>query len=342
MKKITVNLIGLLFLGVIGCLVFLFFSIGLQPCSRFDIFQEEGCLYTLKHTSINMVTFSPDGAILATLSFDGTVGLWRASDGKQLQMISPDRYEVESIAFSPDGNTLAMATGPTIEIRQVSGGSLLHTLRGQEGTFTIAFGPNKDILAEGSAGVRLRQVPDGTLLRQFEWDRDSRSSWVDRVAFSPDGTFLAAALPDSTVRVWQVNDGTLLHTLSGHPGFVEDVAFAPDGSTLASGVGVMICVWRMSDGTLLHRLEGHTNSVNSVSYSPDGTILASGGFEGAMKLWRVTDGTLLRTLNLGKWYGNSVKSVAFSPDGKILAVGQRYGPVRVFDVEQILKNSSVE
>ncbi|NPA93572.1 MAG: WD40 repeat domain-containing protein, partial [Chloroflexi bacterium] len=100
-------------------------------------------------------------------------------------------------------------------------------------------------------------------------------------------------------------------------------------------------LWRVSDGVLVRTLEGHADGVYSVAFSPDGTLLASVScsqrdeetwrcVKGEIQLWRVSDGTLVRTL---EGYEYAVVSVAFSPDGTLLASGSRWdGTVQLWRV----------
>jgi WD40 repeat protein len=83
----------------------------------------------------------------------------------------------------------------------------------------------------------LWDATDGALLLTL----GERGVAVNGVAFSPDGTVLAAALGDSTVKLWEVSSGRELQTLRGHTGMVMSAAFAPDGRLLASS---------SSDGTV--------------------------------------------------------------------------------------------
>ena len=74
-------------------------------------------------------------------------------------------------------------------------------------------------------------------------------------------------------------------------------------------------------------LVGHTNPVHGVAFSPDGQTLASGSWDNTVRLWRVSDGILLRTL---EGHTDPVLSVAFSPDGQTLASGSRDKTVRLW------------
>jgi WD40 repeat protein len=83
-----------------------------------------------------------------------------------------------------------------------------------------------------------------------------------------------------------------------------------------------------SDGTHLCSLEGHTNNVQSVVFSPDGQLVATGSSDGTIKLWQVSDGKLLQTIQ-----GQAeVLSVDFSPDGTVLAAGSKNGLIRLFGI----------
>jgi WD40 repeat protein len=96
------------------------------------------------------------------------------------------------------------------------------------------------------------------------------------VAWSPDGRSLASGSEDRTVKVWDVERGELLHTLSGHTDVVFSVAWSPNGRRLASSSGDWtVKVWDVEQGKLLRTLSGHTNRVWSVAWSPNGRSLAS-------------------------------------------------------------------
>ncbi len=229
-------------------------------------------------------------------------------------------YSVNSVAFSPDGNTIASGSyDQNIKLWRVSDGTLLRTLAGHTSSVnSVTFSPNGNTVASGSFdnSIKIWQVSDGTLIRTLT----GHTSSVRSVTFSPDGAMLASGSYDHSIKLWRVSDGTLLRTLIGDANGVYSVAFSPDGNTVASGGDdSSIKFWRVSDGALLRTLTGHTALVNSVAFSPDGNTIASGSADNRIKLWRVGDGALLRTLPGGAAY--TVNSVAFGPVGNIFASG---------------------
>ena len=84
--------------------------------------------------------------------------------------------------------------------------------------------------------------------------------WVNKVAFSPNGEYLASGSDDSTIGVWRVSSGERIKTLIGHSLPVYSISYSPNGEYLASGSDI-ICVWRVSSGERIKTLTGRSSYV---------------------------------------------------------------------------------
>jgi WD40 repeat protein len=214
------------------------------------------------------LAFSPDGTILASGGI-GTIRLWSMPDGKPLRTLRiSDRpgasgydyagsgVEFASVAFSPDGATLAAAAD------------------------------------EHDALVRLWRCADGEPLRIFE--KRSINCTITSLTYSPNGTFLAMAGSDMDVQIWHVPNWEYwsLGSLKGGVSGTRNIAFSPDGALFAAGARL----WRASDWKLIGTLEANEfdpRRVNHVAFSPDNALLATATTENAVQIWRVADKRLL-------------------------------------------------
>ena len=233
---------------------------------------------------------------------------------------------VESVAFSADGALVASGSGstdPTAQVRAASDGSLLHTFPGQaNGVHAVDFSPADGLLAVGgvvpahgypvsSGGTDVWRLADATMVHSFAGGY---------AAFSADGARLATGGLgiDRHVRVHEIpSEAEVADIYTGD--YVYALDLSPDGQRAASSeYDGEVYLWDVNTGQLLHTLP-HGDRPASVAFSPDGQTLASGNLafdsNSTIKLWRVSDGQLLRTI-LG--YDGLISSVAFSPDGNVL------------------------
>ena len=238
---------------------------------------------------------------------------------------------VDSVSFSPNGNTIASGSGGStaIHLWDTDTGNHLRTLTGDRGCgWSVSFSPDGNTLASGSGNdIRLWDADTGNHLRTFR----GHTEWVLSVSFSPDGNTLASGSWDE-VRVWDANTGGLLLAITGSAGW-QSVALSPDGNTLAHGSGTStVHLWDVATGRRLHTLIGIVYGVDSVAFSPDGQTLAGVDNSGTVHLWDVATGSRLHTL--GGRTGHTIlriESVAFSPDGNTIASGGEDGTIRLWD-----------
>ncbi|HEY7308018.1 MAG TPA: protein kinase [Gemmataceae bacterium] len=295
------------------------------------------------------VFFSPDGRRLASLGWDSSARVWDLSsfrsgasspEGRVLILPSPPRRSRSSgawaVAFSPDGQLLAVAGGVadgSVRVYNAATGELVHTLEGHiDRVISVAFSPQGTRLASTGEDetVKLWDVTTGQEVLTLRGHNEQ----VTRALFSPDGRRLATVSLEGTLKVW---DATPLEvdgprhslTLTGHTGIVYGVAFSPDGRRLASASGDQtVKAWDSATGREVLTFRGHTHTVLSVAFSPDGERIASAGKDGTVRVWDAATGKEVLTLT---GFRGSVRSLAFSPDGKRLATVGAHQLAHVWD-----------
>lgn len=286
-------------------------------------------------TPVTSVAFTPDGELLgATAPYAARpLQLWRVADGAPFPTPMTSRGLAERLAFSADGQTIAVVLNSDVQLRHLADGTLPRALDGgprqgfPERLLSIAFAPDGQTLASGSDGGRVQiwRVADGALLSTIAGHHDA----VHSVAFAPDGQQLVSASADGAVQVWQAADGQLVGSLADQLDWVHEVAFSPDGQTLAAALeGELVRLWRMPDQLPLGELGGYGGTSPAearfsyrrgrarVAFGPDGQTLASGvGYD--LKLWRVADQAALWATRAHRFTG--LNGLAFAPDGRTLA-----------------------
>ena len=255
--------------------------------------------------------------------------LWDVQTGAERITTTGHTPWVNSVAFSPDGNTLASGSNDdTIRLWDVQTGDKRITIKGHTGEVnSVAFSPDGNTLASGSDDrtIRLWDVQTGAERSTIT----GHTHWVYSVAFSPDGNTLASGSEDGTIRLWDVQTGEERITITGHRNWVNSVVFSPDGNTLASGgFDDTIRLWDVQTGEESTTLTGHTSWVWSVAFSPNANTLASGSGDNTIRLWDIETAQERITL-VG--HTDKVNSVAFSPDGKTLASGSEDATILIWD-----------
>ena len=170
----------------------------------------------------------------------------------------------------------------------------------------------------------------GPLLRTLT-GHDENANAVTAVAVSADGRRAVCGVLNGTVRVWDLESGTMARALTGHDYGMWGVAVSADGRRAVSGGSDgTVRVWDLEAGTAVHVLTGHDGEVRAVAVSADGRRAVSGGSDGTVRVWDLEAGTAVRTLT---GHDGEVRAVAVSADGRRAVSGGSDGMVRVWDLE---------
>jgi WD40 repeat protein len=259
---------------------------------------------------IYSMAFSPDGETLASASCGQTDDQDNCTQGEILLWDTATRTQrgeplaghtdwVNSLAFSPDGKTLASGSDDaTVMLWDVASGEPIgQPLEGHTGwVSSVAFSPDgKTLASAGDGNVILWDPASGEMLGELS----GHTKTVRALAFSPDGATLASGAADGTIILWDVAERARLgEHLSGRFSTVLGLAFSPDGSTLASANNDQtVILWDPQTRQMIGQpLLGHTAAVNSVAFSPDGSRLASGADDNRVILWDLDSQDWIDTL----------------------------------------------
>jgi WD40 repeat protein len=223
--------------------------------------------------------------------------------------------------FSPDGRLLAAATvsGPVLFLDPGTGAELFRSAGHPGGAHSVAWSVMLPLVATGGAdgAVALLGARDAATRAQVPLGR----GWVDRLAWSTDGTTLAASVGRSVC--FLSADGTQRGRFDGHPSTVTGLAWhAARGAFITASYGVLSLL-SPDDATPITQRYFRT-SLLTVNPSPDGRFVASGTQDPMVHVWDLEDET--NEVNL-TGYAGKVPVLAWSPAHALLATGAGAGLV---------------
>jgi WD40 repeat protein len=306
------------------------------------------------HTDeIYRTSFSPDGALISSASYDGTVKIWDAQSGELIKDLivipdkAPDEFGVFDAQFNPDGRTLATvdAKGRLI-IWDVKTWQKLKEIQDQTDDSGNYWASGLDYNADGSLIVVAGTDPtihlyDGRtfdLVRTISGADDPKrhTAQIEDAVFNKQGTLIATGADDKTVRIWDVATGTFLYeflpNIEDDEAVIFAVAFSPDGTRLVSaGADRLVYVWDIATQTQIMTIPGHLDWIFAVGYSSDGKYIISGSADRTIRFWDSMQGRPVRSL-VG--HTDRVFGFSLSPNGNDLASASADLTVRLWDVSK--------
>lgn len=219
---------------------------------------------------VDSAAYRADGKLLATIGTErapnpkGQMSLWKVTGGDLFEDISfewpPNGVGgISAMAFSPDGNILALSLTST---------------------------DNSIILWDTSAPALPSTLKVIKTLNGY-------TGGVLQIAFSPDSKILASANGDNSIKLWQISTDKLLATFTGHTRLIETLNYSPDGKLLATtSLDQTLKLWRITSSgghEVFSTVISAPFVLNDIAFSPDGKTLATGDLKGSIKLWEIVD-----------------------------------------------------
>ena len=244
---------------------------------------------------ITAIAFAPSGESVAAISQSG-LHEFSWPELKLTRTIEISLPNLHAVAFSPDGKQIAVGGGYPSE-----GGT-----------------------------VAVLSWPEGNLVKSLDDHKDS----VRSVVWLGNSRLVSSGI-DRTIKLWDIDAGKLVSTISGHSRSVDAVCLLRDGKTLVStGVDQSVRVWDLESATSVRSLNQHTGNVLDLALRPASDelpMVASCAADRTIRFWQPTIGRMVRYVRLD----SEPLSIAWLNDGNCVAAACNDGRVRFVDVEEL-------
>lgn len=225
----------------------------------------------------------PSGTRFATGGQDGRLLIWNAEDGQVSHTIDVGGGWVENVAWSSDGQMVAVSMSRRVYVYQADGQELWRSEDHPSTLSSIVWSASDELATACYGQVAFFAASSGEPLQTLEW----QGSLVSMV-LSPDGNVVACGSQDNSVHFWRRDSGqdSQMH---GYPGKPSSLAFDDSGTLLATSGGEDVTVWSFEgdgpEGSTPGVLAIHVKTVTSLTFARRGMRLASGARDGAVVVW---------------------------------------------------------
>jgi WD40 repeat protein len=282
------------------------------------------------HTGgVSVARFSPDGQLVVTGSFDRTLQIHSATDGKLLRTLPGHPGQVLSLAITPDGRRIISGgRDNSLQVWDLFIPTPLVQLPGHAAAVSaVAVSGDDAWVATGAVdnSLKLFSRTDGKLLRELA----GHSAAIARIAVKADNTQLATGDGAGIVRLWNPPDGAPAGEIGAQVGAVAGLAYHPTESTLfTAGSDGTVKLWTLPVAAS-KSLAPAAEAVTATAISADGALIVSGAADGSVRIFTAATGEVAKAL---EGQAGPVSALALAPNAALVASGSKTGAVQIWNV----------
>ena len=278
----------------------------------------------------SQIGWSSAGNFFASAGLDGFVRYWDLKHpAEEIHSMKGGSAWVENLAWHPNNKWLATSAGKHLRLWNTEG-ELLEDWNSHESTIAdISWSPSGDCVVAATYGGLVFRFPDQPdRKRLFQWKGSTL-----KIAWSPDGKYIATGDQDSTVHFWRVEDGKDCQ-MSGYPTKVMPLAWDSTSRYLATGGSDKVIIWDCSgkgpQDTKPIVLDKHEDLLSVVAFQNQGPLLASADEYGVIAIWSHKESKKpLATTE----FDSEITQLVWAPNDQSIVIGDDFGNVILLAIE---------
>lgn len=290
------------------------------------------------HSSgIYQINMTLDNHRMVSSSSDNTLRIWDLQSGKCLYALAVD-HNIGCFCITSDGRQVISSSSSGLKVWDLENGQIQQFYKGPSVNCMSIIPDSRLVVTAGTdKALCIWEMENG------QWSiLETIPNHFTCIQVTPDGRYCVSAdgrwgEQDHAIRVWDLESGQCLRTLTGHTGVINSVIVTPDGQGILSASGAdrgiqdnTLRLWDLSNGRCLHIFKGHSSDVMCVNITPDGRQAVSGSKDNTLRIWDLKNGHCMKIL---RGHNGIVNCLCVTGDGRWAVSGSDDKTIRIWDLE---------